>query len=299
MTTNKAKPFVKWVGGKGQLIDSIAKHLPIGFNQKKSITYIEPFLGGGAMLFYMLRTFGNINRVIINDINPELATCYEIVRDKPNELIKALSSIQEEYFATSEEEKKDYYIHIRNKYNAKPVDPVETTTFFFFLNRTCFNGLYRVNKAGLFNVPYGRYKNPNICNSETILADSALLQKVEILTGDFEQTFNYIDNNTFFYFDPPYRPLSSTSNFNDYAKETFDDTEQIRLKNYCDKINAAGCLFLLSNSDSFDKDKQEYFFDQLYKDYFIERVKANRSVNANGEKRNKINEILIRNYNID
>ncbi|MBO8447201.1 MAG: DNA adenine methylase [Bacteroidetes bacterium] len=299
MNNNTAKPFVKWVGGKGQLLDSLVKRLPLCFFQNKDITYIEPFVGGGAMLFYMLRTFSNIKRVVINDINPELITSYKTVRDNPTELIKSLASIQDEYMATDDDKKKDYYLQIRNKYNTKTDDPIEITTMFFFLNRTCFNGLYRVNKTGQFNVPYGKYKKPNICNSDIILADSELLQKVEILTGDFEQTFNFAGNNTFFYFDPPYRPLNCTSNFNDYAKETFNDAEQVRLKKYCDKVNAAGCKFLLSNSDSFDDKKQEFFFDHLYSGYYIERVQANRNVNANGAKRGKINEVLVRNFNID
>ena len=226
----KAKPFIKWVGGKSQLISQLEPLLPADFDQKQDVTYIEPFVGGGAMLFHMLQAHGNISRAVINDINPDLTACYETVRDRPDELIRSLASIQEDYYSVENEEaKKAYYLRMRDRFNAKPADPVENTTLFFFLNRTCFNGLYRVNKAGKFNVPFGRYERPLICDAETIHADSRLLQRVTILTGDFEQTFEHINTggDTFFYFDPPYRPLSDTSSFNDYAKEAFNDAAQM------------------------------------------------------------------------
>lgn len=162
---------------------------------------------------------------------------------------------------------------------------------FFFLNRTCFNGLYRVNKKGLFNVPFGKYAHPSICNPETIRNDSELLQKVEIVNGDFETTLEHARGNTLFYLDPPYRPLSNTSSFNDYAKETFNDDAQIRLKAFCDRINDAGYKFMLSNSDGEDN-----FFDRLYESYAIDRVWASRSVNSNPSKRGKITEIVVHNY---
>ena len=164
------------------------------------------------------------------------------------------------------------------------------------MNRTCFNGLYRVNKKGLFNVPFGKYANPTICDPNTLRKDSELLQRVEILTGDFEDTFDYANGNTFFYFDPPYRPLSDTSSFNDYTKEAFNDDAQIRLKKYCDKINEAGYKFMLSNSDCKGKDEKDNFFDMLYEAYQIERVWASRSINSNPNKRGKLTEILVHNY---
>ena len=293
----KAKPFIKWVGGKSQLIEQLEALLPADFDKKEDITYIEPFVGGGAMLFHMLQTHKNIKHAVINDINPDLITCYKTVRDQPNELIRSLVSIQEDYYAVkNEEEKKAYYLRIRDRFNTKPTDPIENTTLFFFLNRTCFNGLYRVNKAGKFNVPCGRYEHPLICDADTVHADSQLLQHVTILTGDFEQTFNYIGKNTFFYFDPPYRPLSNTSSFNDYAKESFNDTAQIRLKHFCDRLQNAGIPFMLSNSDCLGKNGTDRFFDDLYENYDINRVWASRSVNANGNKRGKLTEILVRNY---
>ena len=293
----KAKPFIKWVGGKSQLISQLEPLLPADFDQKRDVTYIEPFVGGGAMLFNMLQAHDNISRAVINDINPDLTVCYETVRDRPDELVRSLASIQEDYYSVENEEaKKAYYLRMRDRFNAKPADPVENTTLFFFLNRTCFNGLYRVNRAGKFNVPFGRYERPLICDAETIEADSKLLQNVTILTGDFEQTFEHIGGNTFFYFDPPYRPLSDTSSFNDYAKEAFNDAAQIRLKHFCDRLEAANIPFMLSNSDCKGNKDGDNFFDTLYSDYNIERVWASRSVNANPSKRGKLTEILVHNY---
>ena len=293
----KAKPFIKWVGGKSQLIEQLDAQLPADFDSLEDVTYIEPFVGGGAMLFYMLQHYPNINYAIINDINPDLTTCYCTVRDNPKELIASLQDIENTYLSlNTEEARKEFFMVVRNRYNEKNLDPIENTTKFFFLNKTCFNGLYRVNKKGLFNVPFGRYSNPTICNPETILKDSELLQKVEILNGDFEETFKYAQGNTLFYFDPPYRPLNDTSSFNNYAKEAFNDDAQIRLKKYCDRINDAGFKFMLSNSDGKSVNGEDNFFDVLYAAYQIERVLASRSINSNPNKRGELTEILVRNY---
>lgn len=290
----KAKPFIKWVGGKSQLIEQLESHLPAGFDLWRDVTYIEPFVGGGAMLFHMLQEHRNIKSAIINDINTDLATCYLVVRDHPKELIEALKEIEAQYRTLpSEEARRAYYMDTRAKYNQKNLNPIDNTVCFFFLNRTCFNGLYRVNKKGEFNVPFGKYTNPTICDPATIMADSELLQKVEILTGDFEQTFKYAKGNTLFYFDPPYRPLSNTSSFNDYAKESFNDEAQIRLKKYCDRIHEAGFCFMLSNSDCKGANEEDTFFDDLYGAYQIDRVWATRSVNSNPSKRGKLTEILV------
>lgn len=294
----KAKPFIKWVGGKGQLIEQLEALLPADFRERENVTYIEPFVGGGAMLFYMLQTYPNIKSAVINDINPDLTLCYQVVRDNPTELIKSLKNIQSAYYALqTEEERKVFFLQQRELFNSKSLDKIDNTTLFFFLNRTCFNGLYRVNKSGKFNVPFGKYTTPTICDSSTIYADSRVLQKVEILTGDFEQTFTKISGNTFFYFDPPYRPLSNTSSFNDYSKEAFNDEAQIRLKLFCDRLNDAGVEFMLSNSDCLGKDGKDRFFDDLFVDYSIERVWASRNVNAIASKRGKLTELLVRNYN--
>ena len=293
----KAKPFVKWVGGKTQLIDQLEAMLPADFDQWENVTYIEPFVGGGAMLFYMLQTYPNIKSAVINDINPDLTLCYQVVRDNPTELIKSLNAIQSDYYALrTEEERKMYFLQQRERFNSKSLNEIDNTTLFFFLNRTCFNGLYRVNKAGKFNVPFGKYTTPTICDSATIYADSKLLQKVDIMTGDFEQTFAKIEGNTFFYFDPPYRPLSNTSSFNDYTKEDFNDNAQIRLKLFCDRLNENGINFMLSNSDCLGKDGTDRFFDDLFIDYSIERVWASRNVNAIASKRGKLTEIVVNNY---
>ena len=293
----KAKPFVKWVGGKTQLIEQLEALLPADFDERENVTYIEPFVGGGAMLFYMLQAHPNIKSAIINDINSDLITCYRTVKNKPDELVVSLSDIQKEYYSlNSEEARKDMFLQVRDKYNTKALDDIENSTLFFFLNRTCFNGLYRVNKSNKFNVPFGKYTNPTICDASTIYADSELLQNVQILNGDFEETFEYITNNTLFYFDPPYRPLSDTSSFNDYTKEAFNDDAQCRLKLFCDKVHQSGCTFMLSNSDCLGKNEQDRFFDELYKAYQIDRVWASRSINSIASKRGKLTEILVHNY---
>ncbi len=293
----KAKPFIKWVGGKTQLIEQLDEQLPADFDNWDDVTYIEPFVGGGAMLFYMLQQYPNIRHAVINDVNSDLTTCYRTVRDMPEKLITSLMDIQNAYNALkTEDSRREFFLKVRDRYNEKNLKPLENTTKFFFLNRTCFNGLYRVNKKGLFNVPFGKYTNPQICDPKTIRLDSEILQRVEILTGDFEETFNYAQGNTLFYFDPPYRPLSDTSSFNDYAKESFNDDAQIRLKEYCDRVNDAGFSFMLSNSDCKGKNEEDNFFDVLYGDYHIERVWASRSINANPSKRGKLTEILVHNY---
>ena len=293
----KAKPFIKWVGGKTQLIEQLDAQLPADFDTWQNVTYVEPFVGGGAMLFYMLQRYSNIQRAVINDINPDLVLCYKTVRDNPELLISSLKEIERTYKElSSEEERKAFFLSVREKYNEKDLDPIENTTFFFFLNRTCFNGLYRVNKKGLFNVPFGKYTNPTICDADTIRRDSQILQRVEILNGDFTDTFKFSSEKTIFYFDPPYRPLSDTSSFNDYTKEAFNDEAQVRLKEFCDRVHSSGHHFMLSNSDCKGKNENDNFFDLLYKNYFIERVWASRSINSNASKRGKLTEILVHNY---
>ena len=283
----KAKPFIKWAGGKGQLLEQLDAYLPEDFGKRRNVTYIEPFVGGGAMLFYMLQRYPNIQHAVINDVYSDLTTCYRTVRDTPEELIASLLDIQNAYNALqTEEARRDFFLTARDRYNEKNLDPIENTTKFIFLNRTCFNGLYRVNKKGLFNVPFGKYINPQICDPATIRKDSELLQHVEILTGDFEATFDYAQGNTLFYFDPPYRPLSDTSSFNDYAKEAFNDDAQIRLKEYCDRINEAGFRFMLSNSDCKGKNEEDNFFDVLYGEYNRARI----------YEQNGTPNIVIRNY---
>ena len=295
----KAKPFIKWVGGKGQLLEQLEALLPANFDNWENVTYIEPFVGGGAMLFHMLQKHSNIKSAVINDINSDLTTCYKVVRDNPNELVDSLSDIQKEYYALhSEDLRKRFFLLMRDEFNTKALDPIKNTTLFFFLNRTCFNGLYRVNKSGLFNVPFGKYVTPTICDPVTIYADSELLQNVEIMTGDYQQTADKIQGRTFYYFDPPYRPLNATSSFNSYAKEDFNDEEQIRLRDFAYYLDGQmGVYWMLSNADCSAKNPEDKFFEKLYQDYNINRVYASRAVNANPAKRGKLTELLICNYN--
>ncbi len=294
---SKAKPFIKWVGGKGQLLEQLEALLPADFDNWDNATYIEPFVGGGAMLFHMLQKHPNIKRAVINDINHDLVVCYQTVRDNVKQLIPLLQNIEKRYHALPDmDAKREMYMEVRSRYNEKNLDPLENTSIFFFLNRTCFNGLYRVNRKGLFNVPCGKYQTPQICDEDTLRADSELLKCVEIIEGDFEQTLDYAEGQTLFYFDPPYRPLSETSNFNDYTKEAFNDESQVRLKSFCDRIEENGYKFMLSNSDCKGRNGEEGFFSVLYHAYRIERVMASRNVNANGAKRGKIPEILVHNY---
>lgn len=293
----KAKPFLKWAGGKTQLLSTLDYYLPKTFGKEKNITYIEPFVGGGAMLFFMLRKYPNIKRAIINDINPHLVKTYTIIRDNPYLLIDVLTELQEKFRTLGDSSaQKELFLNVRSRFNQDCLSDIEEAAYMIFLNRTCFNGLYRENSKGKFNVPFGRYSNPTICDSSLIISDSRLLQKVEILNGDFAQTGDYVDGYTFVYFDPPYRPLDSTSSFNSYVKETFDDAEQIRLKDFYTSLSADGCFEMLSNSDCKGRNPEDDFFDKLYQDFYIERVYAKRNINANAAKRGTLTELLIRNY---
>lgn len=294
----KAKPFIKWAGGKGQLLSQIDEFLPLRL-YNEPFTYIEPFVGGGAMLFHILQLFPNIKRAIINDVNVDLIKAYLTIKENPEKLVDSLKSLETDYLSLDEDSRKVMFLQAREKFNLHKSDDVENTTLLMFLNKTCFNGLYRVNSKGDFNVPFGRYKNPMICNAETIMADSELLNSVDlrIENGDFTQTNKYIDDKglTFFYFDPPYRPLSETSSFTSYAKGDFNNEDQRRLANFCGQISSANCLWMESNSDCSAKNPDDLFFENLYKDYHMKRVYASRSINANPAKRGKLTELLIHN----
>lgn len=293
----KAKPFLKWAGGKTQLLSTIDYFLPDSFAVEKDITYIEPFVGGGAMVFFMLQKYPNIKKAIINDINPHLIKTYTIIRDNPHSLIDKLKDLQEQFrTAVDLDARKELFYNVRTYFNRSKLTDIEEAAYMIFLNRTCFNGLYRENSKGDFNVPFGRYSNPTICDESLLLADSELLQKVEIMNGDFARTGEYVSGYTFLYFDPPYRPLDATSSFNSYVKEVFDDKEQIRLKDFYFDLSAEGYKAMLSNSDCKGRNENDNFFDILYKDFYIERVYAKRNINANAAKRGSLTELLIRNY---
>ncbi len=285
MTNKTAKPFLKWAGGKTQLINDIEKTLPTNITQTDFI-YIEPFVGSGAILFWMLNNFPNLQKAVINDINEDLINTYKTIASRPKELISILQILQDEFHGLEgkDEEKKEYYYSKRELYNTRKEEQSGQAALFIFLNRTCFNGLYRVNRKNEYNVPMGSYKRPTICDTENILVVSKALNRVEILCGDYEETLNFADNNTLFYFDPPYKPLSETSSFNSYAKDEFNDAEQIRLRDFCHKLDALNHTWILSNSDVKGKDENDNFFDELYADFKIERVDAKRSINANPEK---------------
>lgn len=300
-TRELSKPFIKWVGGKGQLLQQLERQLPTDLHEEE-FTYIEPFVGGGAMLFYMLQNFMNIKQVVINDINRNLTEAYRVIKQEPEGLVHRLKHIEQQYLnITTEDGRKNFYLEMRRRFNEEVLSSLDKSAIFIFLNRTCFNGLYRENAKGKFNVPFGRYANPTICNEEIIYADSELLNRfdVQILNGDFKDTAKAIDKAglTFFYFDPPYRPLSATSSFNSYVKEDFNDDSQRELADFCRMLDRKeNVRWMLSNSDCSAKNPDDTFFDDIYEGFDIQRVFASRMVNANASKRGKLTELLIRNY---
>lgn len=296
-----AKPFVKWAGGKRKLLPVLDQNLPEGFKEKQKVTYIEPFVGGGAMFFYMLENYSNIQRVIINDINPALINCYRKIQYNHKELIEELKTLQTEFYRTdNKEDWKSIYYERRKEYNK--ILPTErnslrSAALFIFFNKTCFNGLYRENNRGDFNVPFGRYVHPNICQEQCINEAHEALKTVEILDGEYSNVLELIDWNeyNFFYFDPPYRPLLGSNNFNQYTKNAFNDLEQKGLKEFCDTVSSKGGHFLLSNSDSKTSSGENYF-KQLYQGYYFQIIEAPRFINAFAAKRLQVKEILIKNY---
>jgi DNA adenine methylase len=292
------KPFLKWVGGKTQLINEIDQLISnILDKEKNHLTYIEPFVGGGAILFHILAKFQTINNIIINDINQNLVNAYKHIKTEHLELIDLLLNIETNYYTFNTfEEKQNLYLTKREIFNSINNSNLTKTALLLFLNKTCFNGLYRVNKKDKFNVPFGKYKKPNICDKDNLISVNHYLQKVKILQGDFEETLKYAISPTIFYLDPPYKPINSTSSFTSYSEGNFDDKDQIRLKKFCDKINKQGHYFILSNSDVKNYDISNNFFDELYEDYQIKRVQARRNINSKGNKRGEIFELLITNF---
>lgn len=295
-----AKPFLKWAGGKAQLINSISSSLPEYLKTSQNLIYVEPFIGSGALLFWFLQSYPNTKKAVVNDINPDLFNAYNVIKKEPENLIKKLGSIQDKYFSLkSETDRKSFFLVQRDKFNARNLNSIQSTALLIFMNRTCYNGLYRVNSKGEFNVPFGKYSKPKICDAQTILCDSQLLQKVTILNVDYSEVLSHIESpNAFFYIDPPYKPISQSSSFNSYDKYKFNDTEQERLKDFCVKINTLGHYWLLSNSDVKNFDIENDYFDNLYKEFNIKRVKAKRKINSVPSKRGEIFELLISNYKV-
>ncbi|MEK8019418.1 MAG: DNA adenine methylase [Candidatus Parabeggiatoa sp.] len=295
MNSRQPKPFLKWAGGKTQLLKSISSKFP--YEKEDTFIYIEPFVGSGAVLFWVLNNYPNLKKAVINDVNTDLINTYKVITESVEEVIQLLKGWEKEYHSLSEkeEEKKVYYYSKRKLFNSRVSNVFIQAALFIFLNKTCFNGLYRVNKKNLFNVPIGSYKKPLICDDENLSLVSQSLKKVLILDGDFEQTISCVENQTCFYLDPPYKPLSETSSFNSYAKDIFDDKEQIRLKNFCDTLDSLNCQWILSNSDVKGNNHKDNFFDDLYEKFKIDRVLAKRSINANASKRGQLTELLITN----
>ena len=293
----RARPFVKWAGGKGQLLEQLDTLLPNDFAQREDLVYVEPFVGGGAMLFHVLAKYPNIKRAIINDANSELIDAYKTIKTNPEELIRRLSKLQEEFGkCVTEELQQDMYLKLRDKFNSRKSDALEMSSLFIFLNKTCFNGLYRVNSKGEFNVPFGKAKNPTICDADNIRTLNRVFQKVTILNCDFEDVMKSVKGKAFFYFDPPYRPLTQSAAFTAYAKGGFNDDEQRRLAQFCRKLDRAGHRWMLSNSDPHNVDPDDDFFEELYQGFDIKRVVASRAINSKGNGRGKIAELAIRNY---
>lgn len=292
-----AKPFVKWAGGKTQLLGEIEKALPRGLSQWRDAVYVEPFVGGGAVLFWILQKYPNISRVVVNDINTDLIYTYLVVRDCVDSLISALRKLENEYLALEPAKREEYYLVQRENYNRGVHGPsVQRAALFIFLNKTCFNGLYRVNSKGEFNVPHGRYAKPKICDVDTLMTDSALLQDVQFLNMDFKVTARYADRNAIFYIDPPYRPLTKTSSFASYTRDGFSDRDQVAVSDFCRQINSKGALFIASNSDPSSADNEDDFFEFLYCGFHIRKVSATRAINSKGIKRGTVSELMITNY---
>ena len=294
----KIKPFLKWAGGKGQLLSEIEKYYP--FEKGVFTKYAEPFVGGGAVLFDILNKY-DLDEVYISDINAELINTYRVIRDDIDKLVKILLVMQQKFVKMDTNYRKSYYLEQRERFNYFKVNGdesvnIEKAALMIFLNKTCFNGLFRVNKKGLFNVPMGSYKNPLICDEKNLRAVSEKLKNVTIVCGDYRESVNFIDENTFVYFDPPYRPITDTANFTAYTENLFRDEEQVELARFVDDINRRGAKIVISNSDPKNSNVYDDFFDNIYSLYKIKRVEATRMINSNSKARGNIKELLISNF---
>ena len=296
---SNTKPFLKWAGGKTQLIPEISKLIP--FSNSDKFNYIEPFVGSGAMLFYVINNYPKLDQIIINDINSDLINTYKHIATSIEEIISLLKTWETEYksFKENPENKNNYYYSKRDEYNSEPTETLLKSSLLIFLNKTCFNGLYRVNKDNKFNVPIGNYANPTICNEDNLRAVNKSLKKVQILNIDFENTLQFAKYPTLFYMDPPYKPLNKTSHFKSYSTNVFDDKEQLRLKLFCDKLHKFNHQWILSNSDPKNEHLEDEFFDNLYENYLIKRVQAKRAINSKASKRGTLTELLITNGDIN
>ncbi len=287
-SVSEAKPFVKWAGGKRQILHILIKNLPTEIYQGKIKVYTEPFVGGGA-LFFKLKSMFDFEKVILADKNKDLINAYTSVRDDVASLIKILKELEKRFYESKD--RKEFYYAMREKFNNKRKFDIERAALFLFLNKTCFNGLYRVNSKGKFNVPFGRYKNPVICEEKNLMNASKLLSDAELIAGDFTLIEKEIGANTFVYLDPPYRPISETSSFTSYNSDLFDDKEQERLAKFVRKIDRKNVKFMLSNSYSKDG-----FFQKLYSGFDIKTIRVKRYISATIAGRTEVREILVKNY---
>ena len=301
-----AKPFLKWAGGKTQLLKEFDNRYPDGLGTSKINKYVEPFVGGGAVLFHVIQNF-HFDEICIYDANEELILAYNVVKNEVDKLIDILKTLENEFLCMDTEARKEYYYRIRDKFNENKSkidfskfsnDWTHRAAHLIFLNRTCFNGLYRVNSKGKFNVPIGSYKNPKIAIEDVLRNASSALKNVQINLGDFTTCESIVDDKTFVYFDPPYRPLSKTSHFTSYHKDVFDDSEQQRLSQFYKKLDGKGAKLMISNSDPKNEDKNDNFFDELYSDFTIDRVLAKRIINSKSSGRGEIYELIIMNYDV-
>ncbi len=303
----QVKPFLKWAGGKSQLLSQFEVLYPAELKQGLIKRYIEPFIGGGAVFFEIAQRY-RISSAYLYDVNAELIIAYKVIQKDPEKLIEQLDKISKDYKALSEINRKNFYYEIRESYNLQRLQIdyqhyaenwVSRAAMLIFLNRTCFNGLFRLNSKGEFNVPHGRYDNPRILDAENLMAVSRLLQIAEFETGDFETCESAISPFSFIYFDPPYRPISKTASFTSYSKYDFDDQQQIRLAKFFRYLNENyDVKMMLSNSDPTNESSEDDFFERLYTGFNIHKVSANRMINSNAQKRGQINELVITNYQI-
>lgn len=280
MQKTSSLSFLKWAGGKKRLAILLGKLTPTNIDR-----YFEPFLGSGAFFFFLIQTRKEKFKACISDSNPQLINTYQVIRDNVNELIEILKEYQKNYY----EKREKYYYHIRDNFISK--NNVELAAKFIFLNKTCYNGLYRVNKIGMFNVPHGRYLNPKICNKEKLVECSNILYsaEVEIVCNSYKNITSKCKNNDFIYFDPPYFPISKTSNFTDYTKENFGIKEHYELADEFERLSSHGSKIILSNSNS-------DYIKSLYKNYNILKVKSSRNINCNASKRKNHYDLIITNF---
>ena len=298
--SEKIRPFVKWAGGKGSLIPQLNNFYPYELKNGIIERYIEPFVGGGAVLIDILQKY-DVQEAYAFDINIDLINSYNIIKNNVEDLITNLKQMETEYLQLEQEERKNYFYNKRDEYNNYTLKEneqnIQRAAQFIYLNRTCFNGLYRVNKAGKFNVPMGSHKNPTICDEENLRNLSKLIQNVQFQYGDYKRSMEYVTENTFMYFDPPYRPLNVISGFTSYTKEDFNDDNQRELAEFYRELNEQNVKLMLSNSNPKNTNKEDTFFDNIYQGFNIDEIYASRMINANSKGRGKISEILVTNYN--